>query len=258
MSERYEIDGRPVTAEAVLPLATGNFGHFTAMQVRGGAARGLDLHLGRLDSATRELFGGGLDGGRVREAIRHALAGGPADASVRVVVFRPAGAVDVSLLVAARAPAEAPREPQSLMSVAYQRPAAHLKHLGGFGQAYFGRLARAAGFDDALLTGPGGVVSEGAVANIGFLSGRTLVWPDAPALEGTGMGVLERRLADAGLRAERRTVRLADVGGFDAAVLVNSWGVWPVCRIDDTVLPSGAPGVAELIRLYAGAPWDVV
>lgn len=258
MTVRCEVDGRAVTDEALLPLVTSNYGHFTAMQVRGGAARGVGLHLARLDSATRELFGSGLDGDRVRAAVRHALGDDVRDASVRVTVFRPAGAPEVSLMVVVQAPAEPPRGPESLMSVQYLRPAAHIKHLGGFGQAYYGRLARAAGFDDALLTGPDGLVAEGTVANIGFLSGRTLVWPDAPVLRGTGWGVLEECAVRAGWRVERRAVRLADVSGFDGAVLVNSWGVWPVGRVDDTALPQDAPGPAELVRLYESAPWDAV
>ena len=42
--------------------ALGSYGHFTAMQVRAGATRGLPLHLARLDAANRELFGVPLAG----------------------------------------------------------------------------------------------------------------------------------------------------------------------------------------------------
>jgi hypothetical protein len=35
-----------------------------------------------------------------------------------------------------------------------------------------------AGFDDALLTGPDGVISEGAITNIGFFDGNT--WHTIP------------------------------------------------------------------------------
>lgn len=259
MTVRCEVDGRAADGAALFPLVMSNYGHFTAMQVRGGAVRGLGLHLARLDAATRELFGGGLDGDRVRAAVRHALGDDVRDASVRVTVFRPAEAAEeVSLMVVVRPPTRAPGGPESLMSVPYLRPAAHIKHLGGFGQAYFGRLAKAAGFDDALLTGPDGLIAEGAIANIGFVRGDTLVWPDAPVLRGTGMGVLEECAARAGWRVERRVVRLADAGGYEGAVLANSWGVWPVGRIDDTALPADAPGPAELVRLYGAAPWDAV
>ena len=53
----------------------------------------------------------------------------------------------------------------------FLRPFPHIKHLGGFGQARYGELARRAGFDDALLTGPDGTISEGAVTNIAFYDG---------------------------------------------------------------------------------------
>jgi hypothetical protein len=50
---RIEVNGGPATADQLAYPAIVNFGHFTAMQVRGGAVRGLGLHLSRLDSATR-------------------------------------------------------------------------------------------------------------------------------------------------------------------------------------------------------------
>ena len=62
--------------------ALGSYGHFTAMQVRAGATRGLPLHLARLDAANRELFGVPL--------------AGQADASVRVYVYGTRLLVDIS------------------------------------------------------------------------------------------------------------------------------------------------------------------
>jgi hypothetical protein len=71
---RVEIDGRAATVEEIWSLDMSAVGHFTAMQVRGWETLGLDFHLTRLDAATRELFGTGLDGDRVQDFIRHALA----------------------------------------------------------------------------------------------------------------------------------------------------------------------------------------
>ena len=59
---RIEINGHGATADQLGFPALVNYGHFTAMQVRNRRVRGLDLHLARLDSATRELFGASLDG----------------------------------------------------------------------------------------------------------------------------------------------------------------------------------------------------
>ena len=57
---RVEVDGREATDER-LRFPAFAYGHFTAMQVRAGCVRGLDLHLRRLDAANRELFDAGQD-----------------------------------------------------------------------------------------------------------------------------------------------------------------------------------------------------
>ena len=57
------------------------WGHFTAMQVRGGRTRGLDLHLARLEAAHRDVYGRALGGQEVRDRIRHALGGRETPAS---------------------------------------------------------------------------------------------------------------------------------------------------------------------------------
>jgi hypothetical protein len=41
-------NGKTATREALAPLAFAGHAHFTAMQVRDGRVRGLDLHLARL------------------------------------------------------------------------------------------------------------------------------------------------------------------------------------------------------------------
>jgi len=157
---RIEIDGREVDAAQLWSTASA-YGHFTAMQVRGGRTRGLALHLDRLEAATAELFDSGLDRNRVVALIRHAL-GGHDDASVRVYIFE--SAEEPAIMVTVK-PSGGVSTPQRLQSVRYERPDAHLKHLAT-GQSYYSRLARRNGFDDALLTGDEGVVSESAIANI--------------------------------------------------------------------------------------------
>lgn len=254
---RIEINGRPPVAEQFqLPLV--NYGHFTAMQVRDGRTRGLDLHLARLDGATRELFGAGLDGDLVRDHIRHALGDDTPAASVRVIVYWPDGDDAASIVVTVRPPAPTPKSPQSLRSVGYQRPAAHIKHAGGFGQAYYGRMAVHEGFDDALLTGHGGVIAESGIANIGFFDGTSVVWPDEPCLHGITMQLLEPRLPGIGIESRRGPVRLADVAAFEAAFITNSHGVAAVGRIDDVTLPPGHDVVEAAARLYESVPWDVI
>jgi branched-subunit amino acid aminotransferase/4-amino-4-deoxychorismate lyase len=273
MTVRIEIDGRPATPDQLAAAALATYGHFTAMQVRGGAVRGLDLHLARLDAANRELFGAGLDGGLIREYVRHALGADTADASVRVYV-REAGIVgDTPVMVTVRPPGDMPDAAQRLRSVPYQRSIAHVKHAADFGQSYFGRLVARDGFDEALLTGPGGVVSEGSMTNVGFFDNRAfdgrafdgrafdggaVVWPDAPVLAGITMLLLETRLPEHGLRSTRAPVRLAELASFRAAFVTNSRGIAPVCQIDELTIPVDQDLMRTLRAAYASVPWDRV
>jgi Amino-transferase class IV len=157
-----EIDGRGASAEALWSTASA-YGHFTAMQIRGRRTRGLALHLGRLEAANKELFDAGLDREHVRWLIRHALRGAE-EASLRIYVFE--SDEEPTTMITVKPPGGV-STPQRLQSVGYQRPDAHIKHLAT-GQAYYSRLARRNGFDDALLAAADGVVSESAIANIGF------------------------------------------------------------------------------------------
>lgn len=247
---RVEINGEHVSAEA-LWATTSELGHFTAMQIRGGKARGLTLHLDRLEAANREPFGAGLDRDRVRQFMRHAL-GDAEEASLRVYVFESAN--DPAVMVTVRPPAEV-STPQRLRSVGYQRPLPHVKHLAT-GQVFYTRLARGDGFDDALLTSPGGVLSETATANICFADDVGVVWPDAPQLEGITMQLLQRVLPDLGMPCRREPIRLKDLPCFAGAFVTNARGVAAVTRIDEIDLPCDAARLAVLREAYDSVPWD--
>jgi branched-subunit amino acid aminotransferase/4-amino-4-deoxychorismate lyase len=249
---RIEIDGRSAEADQLWTTASA-FGHFTAMQVRGGRTRGLALHLDRLEAANREVFDAGLDRERVRALIRHALRG-LEDASVRVYVFESGD--EPTNMVTVKQPGGV-STPQSLQSVRYQRPDAHIKHLAT-GQGYYSRFARRNGFDDALLTGRDGIVSEGAIANIGFFDDSGLVWPDAPLLHGITMQLLERKLPELGVLSRRETVRLSDIDSFEGAFLSNARGVAAVSRIDDVTVRMQAERFATIADAYESVPWDTI
>ncbi len=257
-----ELDGRPATEETLRIPALYGFGHFTALQVRDGRVRGLGLHLARLDAANRELFELPVDGDRVRELIRHALDGaGRRDASVRVNGYLPPGATRTTLMVTVREPAAMPAGARSLMSVPYARSAPHIKRPGEFGQTYYGVLAGRAGFDEALLTAPGGVVTEGAITNIGFWDGASVVWPDAPALAGITMALLEEGLERDGRPSVRRPVTLDGpdgAGRFRASFVCNSQGIAPVRRIDGTAFAVDEELMKDLGSVYDSAPQDAV
>jgi branched-subunit amino acid aminotransferase/4-amino-4-deoxychorismate lyase len=253
---RTEVDGRAATAEQLrFPAFT--YGHFTAMQIRGRKVRGLALHLARLDASNREVFGVGLDADVVRAHIRHALGDDMGDASVRVYVGEPEPDV-VSVMVTVRGPIEMATAPVGLMSVAYLRSEAHIKHLGDHGQTYHRRRAELAGFDDALLTGPDGAIAECGIANIAFFDGTTVVWPDAPALQGITMQLLDPRLAGVGLPTLRAPVHMADVGSYRAAFVTNSRGIVPVARIDAVSLDVDANLMRTVAEVYGSVPWDTI
>jgi branched-subunit amino acid aminotransferase/4-amino-4-deoxychorismate lyase len=250
---RIEIDGRSATAEELWAVA--GFGHFTAMQVRGRATRGLDLHLARLDASSRELTGNPLDGDRVQDLIRHALRD-DFDASVRVYIFH--DDVETSVLVTVLPPGDAPTSLQRLMSVDHVRPIAHVKHAGGFAQAYYRRAAQSKGYDDALFTTADDLISETTVANIGFFQGPDIVWPDAPLLRGITMQLLDRHLALRGTPSRHEPIRLADASTYDGAFVANSRGLAAVSGIDGETLPLANIQMGTLADVYESIPWDPI
>lgn len=253
---RIEIDGSTVSLAEQPDPAMLRHGHFTAMQVRNRRARGVDLHLRRLDAATRELYGVGVDGERVRDLIRHALADDIFDASIRVYIV-PSGAKP-TIMVTVKPPGGVAPRPQGLQSVTYQRPLAHLKQLGHVGQWHAQRLARGNGFDDALLVGSDGIVSETASANIGLLAGSTVVWPDAPLLRGITMQLLDRALAEHGVPSRRAPLRVADTASSDGVILSSARGIAVVGQIDDVPVPVDEERVRALTDLYESVALEAI
>jgi branched-subunit amino acid aminotransferase/4-amino-4-deoxychorismate lyase len=251
---RVEVNGHLASATELRHPALVNYGHLTALQVRAGRVRGLDLHLARLDAANRELFGAGLDGDLVRRHLRHALAE-LADAAVRITVYQPDGHEQVSVLVAVRAPVDPPARPVRLKTVAYQRPLPHVKHTGGFAQIHFGRLAVRAGFDDALLVGPDGVVSETATGNVAMVDGVGVgvVWPDAPCLAGITMRLLETTVS-----SNRAPVRVADLPSYAGMIATNSIGIVAVDQVDDVRIPVDRDMLATIMRGYESVAWQSI
>jgi len=255
VAAHVEIDGRAASADQLRAFALGGYGHFTAMQVRNGRVRGMDLHLARLTAGNRELFDVALDTAAVCGHIRHAL-GGTGDASVRVYVCelgdRP------SVIVTVRPPGGMPDSPWRLQSVPYQRAVAHIKHVGDFGQGYYQRLAHRNGFDEALLTGPDAEIAEGSITNVGFCDGDSIIWPAAAALAGITMQLLDSQLPAAGLTSRRVRVRVPDVGSFAGAFVTNARGIAAVGQIDDHVLAVDAKLMTALTDAYQSASWDPI
>lgn len=263
---RTELNGRPVDVDGLRALALVNYGHFTSMQVQGGAARGLDLHFARLQRATRELFGIDLDLDATRAWMRQALAGASGPLSLRVTVFsreldrdrllQPA-APDV-LIATSPARSLEPR-PLRVRSVRYQREAPHIKHVGTFGLFHQKRLAQAAGYDDALFVDAGDAIAEGSIWNVGFFDGERIVWPDAPALAGVSMQLLQDGLRRRGVPMVVRGIPLSDIAAFRCAFFTNtSCTVMPIARIDETAFAVDQELAALLDACMAMHPWQPI
>ena len=251
-----EIDGRAASVAQLSAAAPAGYGHFTAMQVRNGRVRGLGLHLARLDAANKEMFGAALDTAAVAGHIRHALGEQTRDASVRVYVYEaPDGP---AVMVTVRPPGTMAPDVWRLQTVPYQRSLAHIKHIGDFGQGYYSRLAHANGFDEALLTAPDGIICEGSITNIGFSDGTGVLWPEAPALAGITMQILERALAERGVPIRHAPVRVSDLGSFAGAFVTNSHGIAPVGQVDDLTLPVDEALMSALTQAYESAGWDQI
>ena len=246
-----EANGREADQAEVSLLEHEGWGHFTAMQVRGGRTRGLDLHLARLEAAHQEVYGQPLGGQEIRNRIRHALGGRP-DASVRVYGYW------AGLIVRVRQPQDMPDRPHSMKVAQFQRPLARLKHVGSWGQGRFGRIAAAAGFDEGLLTDETGRISEGTITNVGFWRNGTVIWPEAPKLDGITMLMLRRQLTAADVGQAEEPVHVQDLTGYDGMILCNSRGWAPVGRVDDQVIPQDEAFTGVIAAAIDACPWDEI
>ena len=246
-----EVNGRQADQAAMSLLEYEGWGHFTAMQVRAGRARGLDLHLARLEAAHDEVYGRALSGQEVRARFRHALGGRP-DASVRVYGYW------AGLIVTVRGPHDMARGPHSMTAVHFQRPLARLKHVGSWGQGRFRQAALAAGFDEGLLVDETGRISEGAITNVGLWRDGTVIWPDAPKLAGVTMLLLRRQLTAAGIRQAEEPVRVQDLVGYHGMILCNSRGWAPVSRVDDLRITQDEAFTGVITAAIDNCPWDKI
>ena len=255
------IDGEPADAATLARMAQFNFGHFTSMQVRDAAVRGLDLHMARLVRDAREGFDATLDPLLIRQFVRVAL-GAQHDAAVRVAVFARnwnLRQIDVqarlSVMVSVAAPQQSSAKPLRLMSMEHERFLPHVKHSATFDLFTLRRRARMDGFDDALIVDRHGLVCEGATWNIGFFDGRKVVWPQAARLEGVTMQLLRRGLEAEGIVSSLRPVPLAQVRDYTMAFACNAGTVaQPVARIGEVAFATDADFIARLVRGFERQP----
>jgi branched-subunit amino acid aminotransferase/4-amino-4-deoxychorismate lyase len=255
-------NGRTANADDLAPLAFAGYAHFTAMQVRGGKVRGLDLHLQRLRDASVELFGRALPDDQVRSHLRAALKDGPVDLSLLATVYSPAGEFTVAgadaepeMLVRTGPAASGPKGPLALTTVEHERVVPGVKHVGEVAKTYLLRHAVQQGFDDAAFVDRRGRLSEGSIWNLAFWDGTAVVWPKAEMLVGTTMGIVRRQLDRLGVPQRIQEITPDDLPELAGAVVMNSWtpGV-PVHRIGSLSLPEAPSFLDVLHRAYRAEP----
>lgn len=265
LSATILIDGLPATPDDLAHQALVNYGAYTSFRVEDGAARGLDLHLARLEQAAVELFGESPGEAEFRRLMALAVAG-PDACWLRVSLFSPdighrdptyVGRPKVMTVVSPPPPPLA--SSVRVTAVPYEREAPHLKHLATFGLIRARRAACAAGFDDALFVGGAGQVTEGTLWNIGFVQGDRIVWPQAPMLAGVTQALITRGLLQVGLTSETRPVRLDEIGAFDGAFLCNSaTPVCPITAIDNTTFANDPAMLAKVEAAWAAQPAQLI
>ena len=107
-------------------------------------------------------------------------------------------------------------------------------------------MARQSGFDDALYANADGLISEGSLWNIGFLSGDTVIWPKAPMLAGVAQALIDLGLAGQGLTSVTRPIHVEDIVTFDGAFICNS--ATPACAVTSI---GGVEHKVDLARIAA-------
>ena len=250
--------------------AVARAGHFTTMQVRGGAVQGLELHLARLVEASGQLYGASPGTTLLKRHIREALADGgqtAGDCTVRVRILPPfpEGPGDGKAWISDEQPPvavdiEPPRRPPAaplrLRTHPGLRALPSVKHLALGFQLQARAQARAAGFDDAVLLASDGRISEGTFWNIVFWDGQAFAWPDAPALAGVTLKLLRGAVEQARIPQARRALTVDSLAGLVAGFALNSTGIAVIDAIDDHRFPGDPDAERRLRELLAGVPWE--
>ncbi|GII95003.1 aminotransferase class IV family protein [Sinosporangium siamense] len=255
-----ELNGVPVTLDALQSLALINYGHFTTMRVEEQRVKGLSRHLDRLARDCRTVFGVELDRDEVCGYMRHAVDGRPGPLVLRVTVFdptldlgRPGGAAQPQVLVTTRPAAALPAQPMTVQTMRFQRDLPAVKHVGLFSTLRIRRQAQVNGYDDALFTDNASFVTEGATWNVGFFDGDRVVWPSGDMLPGVTMGLLQH----VHHQTVTRSVSLHELPAMRAAFATNTAiGIRVISKIDNIRFPVDHPIVEVLRKEYEAVPFE--
>jgi branched-subunit amino acid aminotransferase/4-amino-4-deoxychorismate lyase len=108
-------------------------------------------------------------------------------------------AVEPDIMVSVSPPDEPQTSALRVRCADYERETPKVKHLATYGLLREVRAARTAGFDDVIFVDRTGLVSEGSTWNVCFHDGHQWVWPDAPALRGVTMQLLQTAMREGGV-----------------------------------------------------------
>jgi branched-subunit amino acid aminotransferase/4-amino-4-deoxychorismate lyase len=259
-----ELNGGPVSANALHGLALYNYGHFTTFVVEGQTVRGFNRHLQRLTHDCGELFGTDLDPQWIRSLVSRVAARSPDPVVIRVTVFdpdfdlgHPRQVAEPQVLVSARpAPTGAPA-PLRLSTVSYERDLPHVKHTALLGALHHRRRSQRQGYDDALFVDRDRRICEGATWNIGFADGDRVLWPQGDKLPGVTTWLLDQIIARAGIRCETVPLSLADLPTLGHPFVANAAvGVRAVERVDSHVVAGASRLVSWLADAYRDLPGE--
>jgi len=222
-------------------------GLYETTRVSDGLALHGERHLERITSSAHAL---GLHApSRAAFIAAVAGAGGTGDV-VRVVLHAPAGE---PVLSAERREALAPVPLRLTALSGWYAPGYVLREhklTSHFHGVQGRRLARSAGYDDALLVSHDGRVGEATNANIALFAGGALV---TPTVDGLLPGVCRAALLDAarelGLVVETRAVALSEVIDADGVLITSSpRGIGEAVELDGHGLRRCAPDLLGALR----------
>jgi len=255
-------NGQDATIVELGQLAFNGYAHFTAMQVRGGKVRGLDLHLERLKFASVKLFGQTLPDDQVRAYLRAAIEAGPSDLSLTATMYSSKGEFTVAatnaepeVLIRTRPAASGPNGPISLATIKHERFLPQIKHTGEMAKTFFLQQAVEQGLDDVAFIDGRCRLSEATIWNLAFWDGNSVIWPLAEMLPGTMMGTVRRQLEQLGISQSFKEITLADLPALSGGVVMNSWspGI-AVSQIGSVPLPEASAFLELLHRAYEAEP----
>src|SRR3954470_9112594 len=221
----------PVTDEGL----TRGDGGFEVMRLYGGRPFAYDEHMARLGRTCAGLPLGYDEAALPPEISALLAAAGPAEGLLRVIVTRGGRRI----LTVEPLPARPPVARVATVTYAPTRVLDGLKTLSYGANMLAGRLAREAGYDEALFVTPHGRVLEGPTWTFFWAAEGRLRPP--PLSDGILDSITRRRLLDEVEVAEEPCTLEAVAGAEEAFIASSVREVMPIAVVDDITLPA-APG----------------